>query len=230
MFAKLRVCLPTQCRACHAWDTGGALCWRCQEDFAPQPPQERCPRCGLLFRNRVGACEECQITPPVWERCYVGADYAYPWAGLIGQWKFGGEAALVKHLFRYLLYGREDVEEAVQNCDYLVPIPISRRRLKTRGFNQAAQIAQLLDPQKCRPHYLERRQESAIQHHLGRQERLENLREVFYCAETPPEDRMPRILLVDDVMTTGATFNAACKAINKKRASTIDVLCLARTA
>lgn len=222
--------LPSQCLVCHAWPCADVLCMACWQRFESRA--WRCTGCAAALpglnpeRPRCGACLR---RPPVWQAGHAWADYAYPWNQLITRWKFGQQPALAAHFARWM---RQDpaVQAAIANAQVLVPIPLSAQRMRERGYNPAAQLIQHLDNHKQRLHSLQRLRHTAAQSGLTRAQRLRNLRHAF---EVPPAQRPQiagqRVLLVDDVMTTGATLTTASHCLLQAGAAQVQVLCMART-
>ena len=108
----------------------------------------------------------------------------------------------------------------------VVPVPIHRRRLARRGFNQAEEMARRIAAELCLPlrtDLLLRRKHTKPQRGLGRKERAENLREAFVCRA---DSRIPqKILLVDDIYTSGATIREASDALRAAGAEEVRTIC-----
>ena len=123
------------------------------------------------------------------------------------------------------------VADAVQQADWVLPIPLSRHRLRERGYNQAALLAQQLTRDRLQPDLLWRLQDTPAQASLTRAQRLRNLRHSFALnpGQTPLlKDR--RVLLIDDVMTTGATLHSAARVLRQAGgAREVHACVLART-
>ncbi len=220
--------LPQQCLACHAWVRGGPLCAACLACFAPAV-QCRCTGCGLPLPDGYAGphCGQCLRQPPPWQACHVWVDYGYPWADILTRWKLHPQPALARPIARWLRASPALVQ-AVAQADVLVPIPLSAPRLRERGFNQAAQLARLLAPQKCQATALQRPRETASQRGLTRAARLRNLRRAF-TVPVPALVQGLHVLLVDDVLTTGATLRGASRALLDAGAAAVSVLAVART-
>lgn len=163
-------------------------------------------------------------------------DYGYPWADLIARWKLQQHPALAAHLARWLL-SSPHLAQALQQADVLLPMPLSPQRLRERGFNQAAQLTQhwarhfAQHPQggpRARTDLLLRPQHQHTQRTLGRSARLRNLHGAF-TVRSGADLAGLRLLVVDDVITTGATLRAACTALQAAGAQHISVLAVART-
>lgn len=222
--------LPCQCLACHAWPSSQVLCFDCVMRFAQ--PHFRCTGCGLALPSlsiERPRCGTCLRRPPPWHRAVAVVDYSYPWNQLITRWKFGQQPALAKHLAQWMLRD-EEVGCAVAQADVVIPIPLSSQRLRARGYNPAAQLARYLAFEKYQPYVLHRVRHTLAQSDLSRAQRLRNVRGAFAVNAV---HRAPlqgtKVLLVDDVMTTGATLKEASRCLLQAGAARVDVLCLART-
>jgi ComF family protein len=132
--------------------------------------------------------------------------------------------------FALLLRSTPWVEPALEAADFLVPMPLSQQRLRERGYNQALLLAQQLAPGKCQAGWLLRLRDSPPQSSLGRTERLHSLAGAF-VVEPLKAARLvgARVVLVDDVMTSGASLWAAAQAVRQAGATHITGLVVART-
>lgn len=211
---------------CHSWPAQ-RVCGQCIARFAQ--PQRRCPTCALVLPVGVPACGICLRSPPPLDLCLAAVDYAYPWAQAIGQFKFQGDpgwAGTLATLIRSMPWA----EPALEAADIVLPVPLSRERLQERGFNQALLLARRLAPHKSDTTVLLRVVSTAPQAQLTRAERLRNLRGVFMVdplQRSAVEGR--RIVVVDDVMTTGATLHAAAQALRHAGAHHVCAIVVART-
>lgn len=147
----------------------------------------------------------------------------------MGQFKFQGDpgwAGTLATLIRSMPWA----EPALEAADIVLPVPLSRERLQERGFNQALLLARRLAPHKIDATVLLRVVPTAPQTHLTRAERLHNLRGAFMVdplRRAAVEGR--RIVVVDDVMTTGATLHAAAQALRQAGARHVCAIVVART-
>lgn len=120
------------------------------------------------------------------------------------------------------------VQQHTQGVDLLLPIPLHRKRLAQRGFNQAAELtlwlSKILDI-PWRTNALYRIQDTPSQRQARRTERIRNVRKAFQVKDTLPG----RVALVDDVVTTGATANAAAQTLCQAGVSYIEIWAVART-
>ena len=228
---RLGAWLPSQCAICHAWPAR-RVCDACAARFAQ--PQARCTGCALPLPASGHApegmrCGTCLRTPLGLDRCVAAVDYAYPWAGIVGQYKFQADPAWAPTLAR-LLHSTPWAEPLMDAADWVLPIPLSAHRLRERGFNQTLLLARILAPAKTDATLLLRLHDTQAQSNLGRAQRLRNLQGALAVDPLRAAALQGRsVLLVDDVMTTGATLQAAALALRQAGASTVSALVFART-
>jgi ComF family protein len=220
----------SQCHICHH-PSDAPVCVSCQRLWLV--PRSRCSVCGLPGAGRAW-CKACHAQPLPQTRTWVAFDYAFPWDGLIQAWKFAKATGMTGVLASALAQAMSAHwpllrEEAV----VLVPVPLSARRLQQRGYNQSALLAawlarhsglawhdQVLSRPVDRPH----------QATLTRAERQQNLDGAFLVEprwRTWLDGRT--VMLVDDVITTGATTAAAARELLRTGARDVWVCALART-
>jgi ComF family protein len=218
--------LPSQCAVCRAWPSR-PVCDACVTRFAP--PAERCRTCALPVPAGVAQCGDCLRQPPPLDACLAACAYAWPWPDCIAQFKFQGEAGWAEPLAT-LMRSAPWVEPALERCDIVLPMPLSRQRLRERGYNQALELARRLAPGKTEPALLLRTRETPAQSDLTRAERLRNLRGAFALEPLRAGTAQGRrIVLVDDVMTSGASLFAAAQVLRTAGAAHITAVVLART-
>jgi ComF family protein len=223
--------MPPVCLVCRvpigSHDALCARCWR-EIDFI-RPPL--CDRLGipLPFDAGEGAISAAAAAdPPSYDRARAVAAHAGSMRTLIHALKFHDRHDVRRLLGKWLVEaGRELVPEA----DIVVPVPLARRRLLMRRFNQAAILAREvadLSHLGYEPLVLERTRPTASQVGLSRGARQRNVAGAF---SVPPRReacvRGRRILLIDDVITTGSTVGACARALRRAGAVRVDVLALA---
>ncbi|WP_244618260.1 ComF family protein [Rhodoferax sediminis] len=222
--------LPSQCMVCRAWPAQ-PVCEACVVRFAQPVP--RCPTCALpVPPYRDGApreCGECLKSPPPLDACFAAVSYAYPWSDCITSYKFNSNPGLSAALAT-LLRSAPWVEPALERCDLLLPMPLSSERLRERGFNQALALARELAPGKTDSALLLRIRDTPSQRPLGRAERQRNVAGAF-ALDPLRAARVhdQRVVLVDDVMTSGASLYAAAHVLRQAGAAHITALVVART-
>ncbi len=146
---------------------------------------------------------------------------------LIRRHKYGLDQALQKALAEFL---GDDLPYSRADCDLVVPVPLHRRRMWWRGFNQAALLAMTIARRLDKPielAALTRSRMTIPQTSQDHDARRRNVRRAF-AVRLPARVRGRRILLVDDVMTTGATVDECARVLMTAGASRVDVLTLAR--
>ncbi|WP_454725031.1 phosphoribosyltransferase family protein [Delftia acidovorans] len=228
--------LPSQCAVCHRWPAQ-RLCQDCRLRWAR--PLPRCGLCAMPLPAGHGAsggqqvCGACLVKPPPLTHCLAALDYAYPWHTVIGDFKFRGDTGLARSLAALLLE-QHGAREQLEQCDLLLPMPLSAQRLRERGFHQALVLARALSGPstrgKLRHQAVQRAHTAQAQHDLPRALRLRQLRGVFAVPPAQlPHVRGRKILLIDDVMTTGASLHALATCLRRAGAAEVSALVLART-
>jgi ComF family protein len=226
LFDQLLARIPSQCAVCRAWPAR-PLCESCVTRFAQ--PQVRCQRCALPVPAGITQCGACLKAPPPLDACLAAVSYAYPWSGCISRFKFHGDTGWATSLAT-LLRSTPWVEPALEQAHWLLPMPLSRQRLLHRGFNQALLLARALAPQKTRPDLLLRIRDTTAQSELKREARLRNVQGAFAVEPALAASlRGRRIVLLDDVMTSGASLHAAAAALRQAGVAHITAIVVART-
>lgn len=224
--------LPSQCAVCHAWPST-RVCAACTARFAQPVP--RCTRCALRVPDGVAVCGACLRAPPLFDRCLAAVDYAYPWSGVLADFKFHADPGWAAALTA-LVRTTPGLAPALDAADLVLPIPLSPERLRERGFNQAWLLARQLAPAKAHPALLLRlhtgdlQADQVHQAQLPRAERLRHLRGAFAVEPTQAAGLRGRhVVLIDDVMTTGATLHAAAMALREAGVASLCAVVFART-
>ena len=218
--------IPSQCAICRAWPSR-PLCDPCVARFAA--PVARCPTCAIPVPTGVERCSDCVRQPPPLDACIAACAYAWPWPQPIGHFKFQGETGWAG-AFAQLMRSAPWSAPALERCDLVLPMPLAPARLRERGFNQSLELARRLAPDKTDPGLLLRVRDTPAQRGLARAERLLNLRGAFAVEPLRAAAvRGRRIVLVDDVMTSGASLFAAARVLRAAGAAHLTGLVLART-
>ena len=218
--------LPSQCAVCHAWPTQ-SICEPCVAAFAQ--PAARCATCALPVAPGVRQCGACILHPPPLDACLAALPYAYPWSGLVADFKFNQHPSWAAS-FALLLRAAPWVEPALEAADLLLPMPVSKERMRERGYNQAHVLARALDASKLAHGVLLRVLDTPPQRTLPRSERLRAVQNAFAVDPLQVQRvKNKRIVLLDDVMTSGASLHAAAHVLRGAGAVHITGLVLART-
>ncbi len=225
------IVVPPLCLACRApladHDSLCADCWR-QVDFI-RPPL--CERLGipLPFDAGPGAISAAAAAdPPAYDRARAVARYEGAMRQLVHGFKYHDRQD-ARHLLGRWLQGAGT--ELLSDADLLLPVPLYRLRLLSRRFNQSAELARELSRLTgvpCDPFVLQRTRRTPRQVGLTREQRRLNVRGAFKVAA----DRVgmvdgANVVLVEDVITTGATVEACARALRRAGAARVDVLALA---
>jgi ComF family protein len=218
--------IPSQCAVCHAWPSR-PLCDDCVQRFGQPVP--RCRTCALPVLAGMYQCGACISQPPPIDQALAAVPYDYPWSGLMTQFKFQEHTGWARS-FAVLMRSAPWVEPALDAADWLLPMPLSAARLQLRGFNQALLLARALEPAKVDAGVLLRVKETPPQSSLTRQQRLAGVRGAYALEPLRvAEAHNKRVVLVDDVMTTGASLHAAATVVRQAGATHITALVFART-
>ncbi|MCP1416707.1 ComF family protein [Pseudomonas laurylsulfativorans] len=193
---------------------------------------DHCLTCALPLPAAGLTCGHCLRQPPAFEQVIAPWTYSFPLDSLItrfkhnAKWPFG---RLLAELLAEFLQHR--FEEDLRRPELLIPVPLANRRLRQRGFNQAAMLAHWLSDAleiPCDERLLLRIQDTDAQQALNAEARLKNLRNAFALAPSA-NVKGQHLALVDDVLTTGATTQAVARLLMDAGAARVDVYCLART-
>lgn len=214
------------------------VCPDCSQRYTPiESPC--CTCCGVMFKSREGTdhvCGDCLSSRRYFGMARAVGVYDQALMAVIHGFKYGEKAGLAAPLSMLLLntYGHFWHHRPM---DVVVPVPLYGRRLRERGFNQVYLAIRhwqnrtwresLPGPLEVEKSVLRRIRSTPPQTGLGRSERLRNVKGAFELA-APDTIRKKKILLVDDVYTTGATVNECAKILLKGGAETVDVLTVAR--
>lgn len=208
------VLLGQACAACDTPCFDAPVCKACTMGLLKPP---RCPRCAVV--QRMGAlCGACSTKPPAFDAMVCVSSFAAPLAGLVAQLKFEKHLVLAKWFAAQLAPSLGG-----QTFDAIVPVPLHFTRLQERGFNQAASIAKHLPFPLW--HALERVRDTPSQRTVTASQRFSNVRGAFAASR---DLAGARLILIDDVVTTGATVQAASLALKRAGAAHITVACIAR--
>ena len=232
METALDLLYPPQCLKCGAITSRiHTLCGDCWQtiSFISAPC---CTACGLPFDYDLGAgaiCGECARTRPVFDRARAAFIYDDQSRQLILGFKHGDQLQRAIAFSRWMNRAGEDLITA---ADYLIPVPLHWTRLFARRFNQAVVLAMKIGGRAGKPvltRTLIRRKRTPSQGRLRRSRRVANLRGAFKVPPGAKEELAgKRVLLIDDVLTTGATATACTKTLRRAGATHVDVLTLAR--
>jgi ComF family protein len=225
---------PSRCVACGAKipvadsDAPASLfCKLCGESLLPIV-SPRCPRCALAFEGRGPdhLCGECLAEAPAFQEAVALFQYGEAAADAVMRLKYGQMPHLAAPLGKALLHGVRQLSPA----DFVVPVPLHRKRLIHRGFNQSALLARPVARALGLPlkgNIVCRTRETVPQTGLSRDERKKNLLGAFEIRRQR-SIAGKRILLIDDVITTGATVRELSRVLVRAGAESVRVAAVAR--
>ena len=226
----LDILIPPRCLRCGSiTDMPGALCPDCWESVTFIAPPH-CACCGTPFDVDLGPdalCAACAGKHPRFDRARSVFRYDEASRALVLRFKHadrtGGAATFARWMARA-------GAELIADADLIIPVPLHPLRLLKRRYNQAALLGwdlAKLSGKPCRVDVLARVRNTKSHGHMGRTSRSQNLRGAF-AVKKPAAVEGKRVLLIDDVLTSGATLSECCKQLKAAGALDVDVLTLAR--
>lgn len=209
------------CLLCGGTSRDGLLCPACVADL-PELPQKRCPRCALPTPHGE-TCGRCLRRPPEHDAALAAYRYDFPLDKLVQSFKYG-------HRLAWGQYFGGVLGQLVEGLavDVIVPLPLHLGRLRERGFNQAMELARPIAKQhgwRIDPTLCQRVRPTPPQADLHWRQRVKNIRGAFHCTA---DLTGKRVLLVDDVMTTGASLNECARTLKLHGAAHVTALAVAR--
>jgi ComF family protein len=232
--AALNLLFPPQCSLCRVViEQAGAICGDCWQElhFISDP---QCKRCGYPHEYEMGQgaeCAACLANPPEYYRHRSVLYFDEVSKKLVHDLKYYDNALMVESFARWMK--RIAPEWLAEEGAIIAPVPIHRYRLWQRKYNQSALLASALakvSQREMMSSLLHRVKHLPPQASLSRQKRLRNVGSAFRVNPNYREVVKDRpVILIDDVMTTGATINACAKQLNKAGAGRVYCITLART-
>ncbi len=221
-FELLSFLFPNPCVCCmRLAGRNRFLCLACEKTFSFYPIENTCKTCGAPIPTGANTCGQCLALKPAYTQLAVCAPYS---------------GALRTALHRYKFYDRTDLATSfalmlstqlrrmnLTDFQAVVPVPLSKERLKQRGYNQSELIAKLVAKDfgvPCISNVLIRKRNTQQQAMLHKGQRTKNVRGAFALQDADALCGM-RVLLVDDIFTTGATMREVAKTLSFSAASVI---------
>ncbi len=227
----LELIFPKKCIICKSHRINSHLCIDCWKkiDFISKP---NCSVCSYSFEYeplKEALCGACILSYPMYDKAIAAFKYNENSKELIHQFKYKDNLHILNFLADLLSMSGKDI---IKQTDIITVVPMHKKKFLKRGYNQAALLAMKIAKKynlKYLPELLIKKKNIIPQADLKKKERIENVKNVFKynykylnCVEGK------NILLIDDVITTGATINECCKILKDKNPNKIFVLALAK--
>lgn len=227
----LNLIYPPQCLVCKMplEDTGEThLCKRCVGEIRSNP-KPWCDRCGRSVGSAALLCPECRRRRPSFERAYSACLYEGPLRKCIHQFKYRGRSHLSSILSKLMTDFIKENPEVLEGADAVAYVPLSGRRLKEREYNQSRLLAAEISREFAMPliDALIKTRSTLPQSELKRKARLDNIKGTFGARPGLGIQGLG-ILLIDDVLTTGATLDECSRVLLNGGAKRVIAFTLAR--
>ncbi|MDN2664554.1 ComF family protein [Psychromonas sp. 14N.309.X.WAT.B.A12] len=231
--ALFSACLPSHCLMCGLHSADQLICQHCNQAILTERPC--CLHCGYGLAQTQNVCGECLKHPFKFNRLVAVSGYQAPFPALIKKLKYQHQL-IYGDLLGLLLANivkQSYSEDQQKQIDYILPVPLHPKKHRIRGFNQAHLIADaLLKQLPLRAKLvtpIDRNKATTAQEGLTRKQRNLNLSNAFSMAVPTLNLQGKHVVLIDDVVTTGATINSICECLLSAGVKKVDVWCISRT-
>ena len=226
------VMIPPQCPSCHQVVSSDGICGECWSRLKAitTPACVQCGR-GFDFDAGVSRCGQCLTQPPDFDRSIAAIRYNAMSKRLILGLKYAGRHDMTPILGRMMA---NQGASLLHQADWIVPLPLHWTRHFTRGYNQSAELARAaikaagVSPKTYRPDLIRRSKRTENQGHKTRQQRRQNMRGAFRLHADNTCVKGATILIIDDVLTTGASLSSVARCLKAGGAKEVAVLVVAR--
>ena len=224
-YSRLSALIPEQSCVLCAENAKFCICHECESSFSSHQP--RCKSCAHPIGGKLDFCGQCLAHAPVFNRAYTLYDYQGAIADLIKIFKFDHRLC-VGDYFSYQLYDlyQSIVSKGVE-YDAIIPMPLSRSRMSERGYNQVLELLRVISKKTntiIDTHSVDRIKATQPLSALNPEQRKAEIKNAFSAQPMSYK----KVLLVDDVMTTGSSLNELAKIVIKAGVKSCDVMTLAR--
>jgi ComF family protein len=225
--------LPAQCLLCQLSSDNKLICENCQKALIQ--PRSCCQCCGLALPNSLPFCGNCLKQTHRFTQLHAISDYLPPYPEMIKKFKYS------KQLIQGELLGELMVQslhlnfssQQINAVDYLLAVPLHKQKHRQRGFNQAQLIANVVAKQldiSVLGTIVERHKQTTAQENLSAQQRKKNLNNAFSINAGHQHNLSGAyVVIIDDVVTTGATVNSLCQTLLAEGVRRVDIWCICRT-
>ena len=227
----VNLCYPPFCVSCRTSLDQGLLCRDCLES-AVRITAPLCQVCSRPYTGEIGtpfSCPDCEDDPPAFDCVATRYQANGIVRELIHRFKYSGEFHLRQILAHWLEEALSDPRISREPFDALVPVPLHATRIRERGYDQIAALVELVAKRSRSPVWpcLRRSRYTESQTRFSRKERLQNLRNAFKLRKGTSV-LGKRLLLVDDVLTTGSTLDECARILKAGGARSIRAITVAR--
>ena len=227
----VNLCYPPFCVSCRTGLKQGLLCQVCL-DSAERIEAPFCQICSRPYTGVFGApfaCPDCEDHPPAFDCVATRYQATGIVRDLIHRFKYSGEFHLRNLLVNWLEEALSDPRVSTEPFDSLVPVPLHPTRIRERGYDQIAALVALLGERSRKPVCLclRRARYTESQTRFSRKERLQNLQNAFELRKGTSV-LGKRLLLVDDVLTTGSTLDECARVLKSHGAKSVRAITVAR--
>jgi len=225
--------LPAQCLICELPSNNKLICGYCQAALVCE--RSCCQRCGLAMEKSLPFCGDCLKQAHFFTQLHALGNYQKPYSTLIKKLKYTQQLIYGELLGELLTESIRQTfsPQQISAIDYLLPVPLHAKKHSQRGFNQAQIIADVISKQLNIPllsEKVERHVNTTPQEGLSLPKRKKNLNHAFSINHSRQQEIAGAyIVIVDDVVTTGATANSLCNTLLRVGVQRIDIWCVCRT-
>ena len=225
--------LPAQCLLCCLPSNNKLICKHCQDSLLQDRPC--CQRCGLPLNKSQPFCGDCLKKEYAFTQLHALADYQKPYSTLLKKFKYTKQLINGELLAELLIQSitHNVSKQQLSQIDYLLPVPLHNKKHQQRGFNQAQLLAEKISKQLNIPVLVEaikRQKKTDPQEGLSLSKRKNNLRNAFITTgKQQAKLSGSYIVIIDDVVTTGATVNSLSQVLLNTGVQRVDVWCVCRT-
>ena len=226
--------LPAQCLLCRLPSKNKLICKHCQASLIQERPC--CQHCGLPLNKSRPFCGDCLKQAHTFTQLHALADYQKPYSTLLKKFKYTKQLINGELLAELLIQSitHNISKQQLAQVDYLLPVPLHNKKHQQRGFNQAQLLAEKISKQLNLPVLIDaikRQKKTNPQEGLSLSKRKNNLKDAFITTDMQQTQLSGSyIVVIDDVVTTGATVNSLCQVLLNAGVQRVDVWCICRTA